>query len=91
MHMSYGSKCSTTNQAFQLAQEQCFLWENMTSFGLDFELYTFQTFYLHKMLHNSIKERQKPKKQNLTSLTVFHLLNLARSASRIASRVMEEP
>lgn len=42
----------STGTVFSVGESD-FLW---------FGFYTFQTFYLHKMLHNSIKERQKPKK-----------------------------
>lgn len=43
-----------------------------TLFGIDF--LTLQTFYMHKRLHNKIKERQNPQKQ-MTSF--FYNINPA--------------
>ena len=37
-----------------------FLWGRVTSFGVD--LVTLQTFYMHKKLYNTLKEREKAKK-----------------------------
>ena len=45
MHISYGSKGSTLNQAMQAVQEQCFLWERVTPFSMGF--FTLQTCYMH--------------------------------------------
>lgn len=44
MRLSYRSKGSTQNQAFQAMQEQCFLWRRVTPFGSDFGLLHFADF-----------------------------------------------
>ena len=58
-HIRYGSNGSTQNQTFQTVQEQCFLWERVTPFGVDFGVLSlYRPFTCTKMLHNTIKKAQ---------------------------------
>lgn len=41
-------KGSTPNQLFQAVQEQCYLWETVTPFNVDFGLFHFADFYMYK-------------------------------------------
>ena len=57
----YGRKGGTSSKAFQAVQEQCFsLWAFVT----------LQTFYMHKKLYNTLKERKEPHKHNRSSLNL---------------------
>ena len=56
-HICYRSKGSTPNRVFQGVQ-QSLLWKRATLAW---------TIHKHKMLNNTMKERQKPKKPNMTS------------------------
>ena len=60
-HISQGSKGSIPNQSFQAMQEQ--------------ELSLCRTFTCTKTMNNIIKERQKPQKDNITSLTYYSQVN----------------
>ena len=44
--------------------------------------FTLQTIYMHKILHNTVKERPKPKKHNMTLLN-FLLLALLQHRSEV--------
>ena len=47
--------------------QECFLWERVTLFGVDFGFSISRPFKGTAMLHNTIKKRQNPKGQNMTS------------------------
>lgn len=57
MHISFVSKGPTPNQEFQAVQSLFSVGESYSSFNMK------------KMLRNIIKERQKPKKHNMTYFT----------------------
>lgn len=66
IHISYGSKSFTPNQACQAVQY--FLWKRVTPFDVDFGLSLCRPFDMHKNANNTIKERQKSQMHIMSSL-----------------------
>lgn len=60
MHISNESTCSTRTQVFQAEQEQCFLFERLTPFIVDF--FSLQTCYIYKNATQYNKGKAKAQK-----------------------------
>lgn len=65
---------TTTDEPFQ---EQCFLWQRGALIDVDFDLFNYKKFYVHKNWYNTRKERKKQtKKKSIEQKVSFKTENM---------------